>query len=323
MRRTSPSRVQLLGLLAIALTGASGCKSASAPPPVAFTSEDWSYQGAKGRKLTSDHYELFTTCKSKPFVDAMPGFMETCWSAYEKLISPFAPPKKCETYLFGSRRQWEQFTEEFAPARAAIYKRIRSGGYSERGLTVSHYDTQRSTLSVLAHEGLHQYLEVVRSREVPAWLNEGLACYFEAFELDAHNRPTFTPTKNSLRSPGLREALTGKNLIPLKEILGTHAGIEVQKKAVQVRNYYSQEWALIVMLMRPKKENSYHDAFQLLLAEMGTDTMLRKANAMMAADTEGGMTLGEAVFQAYLSDDLAGFQAEYEAYLHKLMDMDG
>lgn len=320
MTQAQSSRRSLLGVFALAVLATTGCKSA-APPTFAYTTEDWTFQGAKGSKLSSDHYVLYTTCRSKPFVDALPAFMETCRAEYEKHIIPLSTQEKCEAYLFGTRRQWERFTEVFAPARASIYKRIRSGGYSERGLTVSHYDTQRSTLSVLAHEGLHQYLEATRPREVPAWLNEGLACYFEAFVLNPDGRPTFTPTKNPLRSPGLREALIGKNLIPLKDILNTHAGLEVQKKAVQVRNYYSQEWALIVFLMRQEKENRYKESFRILLDELGTDDMLRKANAMLAADTEGSMTLGEAVFRAYVNDDLEGFQAEYEAFLHKLMDM--
>ena len=47
--------------------------------------EAWSFASAEGVKLTSDHYILYTTCTSKPFVDALPGFLETCWHAYADL----------------------------------------------------------------------------------------------------------------------------------------------------------------------------------------------------------------------------------------------
>jgi len=315
------ARARVLGFAIPVLPLLAGCEKREAAPPVHFEREEWNYHGAKGSKLTSEHYSLRTTCMSKGFVDALPGFMESCWTAYEKLVPGKGTGKPCESYLFGTRRQWERFTEEFAPDRAETYKKIRSGGYSERGLTVSHYDTQRSTLSVLAHEGLHQYLDVTHGKDIPAWLNEGLACYFESFDLDADNRPAFQPERNSLRSPGLREALQGKSLIPLKEILGTHAGIEVQKRAAHVRNYYAQEWSLVVFLMRDDKGNSYRSGFRQLLDELGTEAMTRKARALMAADTNGDMSSGEAVFRAYVSDDLDGFQTEYEAYLYQFLDM--
>ena len=307
----------------LSIQTAGGCKTGHVNPPVQFTSEDWSFHGAPGRKLSSDHYVLYTTHKAKPFVDSLPGFMESSWAAYEKVIPSQGGEHKCDSYLFGTRAQWERFSEEFSPARAETYKKIRSGGYSERGITASHYDSQRSTLSVLAHEGLHQYLEVTRGKEIPAWLNEGLACYFEMFDLDYDNRPIFRPEANTLRLPGLREAVLSKGLIPLKDILNTNAGLEVQKKSTHVRNYYSQEWALVLFLMRPAKHNPYSAGFHQLLAEVGTENMTRRARAIMAADTEGNMGFGEAVFRAYITDDLEGFQGAYESYIQDLVGMKG
>ena len=319
-RRLAPVLCLSLPLLWIS---AAGCKVGHTGPPVEFSSDDWAFHGAPGRKLTSDHYTLYTTHRTKDFVDLLPGFMETCWAAYEKLVPEQTPARHCDSYLFGTREQWERFSEEFSPARADTYKKIRSGGYSERGITVSHYDTQRSTLSVLAHEGLHQYLDVTRGHEIPAWLNEGLACYFESFELTSDSRPIFHPDKNTLRLPGLREAVLSKSLIPLRDILSTHAGLEVQKKSAHVRNYYSQEWALVVFLMRPARSNPYYSGFHQLLNEVGSESMVRRARALMAADTEGTMSFGEAVFRAYITDDLEAFEAAYQNFIHELLGLKG
>src|SRR5439155_6630670 len=123
-----------------------------------------------------------------------------------------------------SRWEWERFTDQFAPDRAETYRRIHSGGYSERGVTVSHYSGRGPTLSILAHEGLHQYLENTRGRNIPPWLNEGLACYFESFDLDQNQRPIFTPEQNALRRTHMTDAMLNDSLIPLPEILATHAG---------------------------------------------------------------------------------------------------
>ncbi len=291
---------------------------------VAFTSEDWSFGRAEGVKLTTDHYALHTTCSSKPLLDAMPGFLESCWQAYAKVLpNETTLDAPLRAYLFRKRWEWERFTEKFAPSRSEVYKRIRSGGYSERGVTVSHYSSRRATLSVMAHEGLHQYIEVTRGRRVPAWLNEGLACYFEAFDLDANNRPVFQPTLNTLRRRSLREAVVHHRLIPLKEILSTHAGHAIQKRGNHVRSYYSQVWSLVLFLIRPDRDNSYGPGFTQLLDELGTEAMDGRARAWLAADASGGdMAYGEAVFRAYVTDDLEGFQADYEAYLCKLLKLE-
>ncbi len=163
--------------------------------PVAVQRSDWTFHDRPGVELTTQHYLIRTTCKSPTLLKAIPDFLESCWTAYAELLpSQTQPSEPLKTYLFQNRSEWEAFTEDFAPARADVYKKIRSGGYSERGTTVSHYSSISATLSILAHEGFHQFLELTRGRNIPPWLNEGLACNFESFELDADNRPVFQPS---------------------------------------------------------------------------------------------------------------------------------
>lgn len=316
-----PSGPLVSASLALVLLG--GCAAARSSAPVEFSTEEWSFGDAKGSQVLTEHYVLRTTCKSKPLLASMPGFLESCWTAYADLVPCQTPPDApLETYLFQSRWQWEQFTEQFAPQRAETYKRIRSGGYSERGVTVSHYGSRRSTLSTIAHEGLHQYIEATRGNRIPAWLNEGLATRFEAFDLDADSRPIFTPDKNYLRLQHLRAALTSKSLLPLRDILGTHAGIEIQKQSAHVATYYAQVWSLTLYLLQPPRTNPYHDGFRRLLNELGTDAMVRNARAYLATDTDGKMSEGEAVFRSYITEDLEKFQADYEAFLRQLLRLE-
>jgi hypothetical protein len=311
-----------MSMVVFIVGGAGGCQSTRPYVPVTFTTEDWSYRGSKGSECKSEHYIVRTTCKSKPFVEALPGFLESCYQAYSELLpAPEESERPLETYLFQTRWEWERYTEEFAGPRADTYKQIRSGGYSERGVTVSHYGSRRSTLSILAHEGLHQYLDATHGSAIPAWVNEGLACYFESFDLDMDGRPVFHPENNTLRMPALRKQFSSKSLKPLKEILGTNAGREIHQPTQQVLGSYSQWWSLVVFLQRPSGDNPYHAGFQELLRELGSETMDRKAQAFMAADTDGTMTFGEAVFRAYVSDDLEKFQADYEAYLPELLGL--
>lgn len=317
-------RAALISVLGVAFMACMvGC---GAPKPEArvfhYEEKPWNYRGIKGVELTSMHYRLRTTVRDRDFLNFIPQFLESCWIEYEKILpGQFALDAPVTTYLFRNRWEWERFTEDFAPSRASLYKRIRSGGYSERGITVSHYSSRRSTLSILAHEGLHQYLELTRGNGIPAWLNEGLACYFEGFTLDADMRPAFTPEFNTIRSRSLRETVIEEKMIPLEQILATHAGREIHKRSAHVRSYYAQEWALVVFLLRSPLKNPYHDRFERLLGELGGELMRQKANAFLAADTDGTLSEGEAIFRAYIAEDIEQFKADFDEFVRDLLGL--
>ncbi len=298
----------------------------SSPEPVATTEADWTYGRTTGRKISSPNYVLYTTCTRDQFVRALPRFLESCFDEYQKLLPTSNPPSQpLDTYLFCSRSDWERFTKEFSPARFATYKRIRRGGYSERGITVSHYSSQRGTLSILAHEGLHQYLEVTGRSRIPAWINEGLACYFESFDF-VDGVPQFDPRRNTLRSPFLREALVRDALIPLRDILETNAGAAVHGDTNHVRSYYAQEWSLVLFLLDDSAPSNYRAGFRNLLNDLGSDDLRSRAEAVMNANRVSGqpqVSPGEAVFRAYVTDDLDQFEADYRAFLLDLLRLNG
>lgn len=296
-------------------------RSIAGPKPVEATQEAWTFGRSDGTLARSPHYVLHTTCKREQFVDALPAFMETCYDAYRELLPPMKEPNEpMKAYLFQSRGDWEQFTREFSPARAPTYLKIRRGGYSERGVTVSHYSSQRGTLSIMAHEGLHQYLEATGRGRIPAWINEGLACYFESFDL-MNGRPVFKPERNTLRAPFLREAVQRDDLIPLKEILGTNAGEAVHRTTGHVRSYYAQEWSLVLFLLSDKAPSEYRQGFQDLLDDLGSVTMEQRATSRLNALNNAGLSPGEAVFRIYITEDLDQFEADYRAYLVDLLQL--
>lgn len=300
-----------------------GCAGAPAPGPIRYESKEWTYKGQQGAELRSQNYVIYTTCRRQSFVDVLPAFLENCYGAYAGLLPGSASrTEPMPTYLFQRRNEWERFTEEFAPARAETYKAIRQGGYSERGTTVSYYGTQASTLSILAHEGLHQYLEATGRHRIPAWVNEGLACYFESCKFDPTTGTALhAPESNTLRRPRLRDAVVTKTLIPLREVLATNAGHAVLENRRYVQACYGQWWSLTLFLLRPERENPYHGGYRALLAELGSDAMHRRARAYLAADNEDEVSFGEAVFRAYITEDLERFDADYQRYLNVLLDL--
>ncbi len=321
------SAVRFLGLGSAALLGCGavgmGCAQPvqPAPPPVEFTRADWTFAGARGAEIVTPHYKVRTTCLDDRLLAALPEFLESCWSGYESIVPaarPSGDPALC--YLFQTRAQWEQFTRTFSPARARTYLLIRSGGYEERGVTVSHYDRMVTTFAVLAHEGLHQYLSVTRGGRLPAWVNEGLACYFEAYDLARSGRATFRPRDNLIRRNNLREASYNRQFFELKELLSTDAGRVVALPSARVRTYYAQAWSVVLFLLeRDPQTDPGAAGFRRLLDDLGSEHMVREARLAATRLGAPDMELGEAVFRAYVSDDLKHFQSRYEAFVAELL----
>ncbi len=298
-----------------------GCAEVSRPlPPVESRAEPWTFRGVEGKELITPHYCVRTTCTNPRLLHDIPDFLEVCWSAYSDLVPPRRQPTSAAmTYLFQTRQQWEIFTKEFSPAKAPTYLLIRSGGFEERGVTVSHYGRMVTTLSVLSHEGLHQFLSLTRGAPLPAWVNEGLACYFEAFDLDDQGRPKFTPRNNLIRRNSLRDAYYRRDLFELPELLSTNAGRVVSLPTMKVRTYYGQTWSVVLMLLEADPKSKEGAGFRRLLNDLGTEEMRRVVEESSKAP--GGEEFGERVFRTYVTDDLVGFKARYEAYVKQLLGL--
>ena len=308
--------VAAVATLGLALAG---CQSGALTPQVQRGL--WTFRSSQGTTLTTPKYQIFTTCRDSALLDALPRILEGAAKAYAQLV-PANPPldRRMQTYLFANRAQWEAFTRDFAGARAPTYLMIRSGGYEEDGVAVAYYTRRADTLSVVTHEGFHQYLSATQRRHVPAWLNEGLACYFESFEMDGDGWPVFKPRDNRLRLPHLRDAVQAGRLYPLPELLSIDAGHAVSSGEERTRTYYAQLWALTLFLLEPDRVNPDAAGFRRMLAELGTEQMrLRGQGVQLAAAAADRVPPPEeAVFRYYITHDLDGFSRRFEAYARKL-----
>jgi hypothetical protein len=304
--------------------GVAGCLGPS-HPTIDAAREPWSYGPFAGHRLTTPHYQIFTTVRDPVMLDAIPKVLEGAYAEYRRLIpgDEFSGTPM-QTYLFADRGQWEAYTKKATGARAPTYLKIRSGGYEENGVTISHYSRRGTTLSVLAHEGLHQYLTRSGRREVPAWLNEGLATQFEAFDLDGNGWPVFDPRRNTMRCQHLRDALKHDRLYKLGELLSLDAGAAIRAGEERSRTFYGQVWALTLFLRDPPAATRDAPGFRRLLAGMGTPEMReevgRYRSALLAVDNSP-MTFEEAAFRYYIAGDLDEFAARYEAFARKLVGL--
>lgn len=304
--------------------GSAACRSSGSPLHFTVTEEAWSFAGVDGTRLLTDHFDIHTTVRDEELRSALPAFVEACYREYSSLV-PVADSKTAqplEIFLFESRSQWERFTQARFPDRYAVLRRIRAGGYTRGDLCVCYELRDRGqTLSVLAHEGMHQFLSRYVGSPIPAWLHEGLATYVEAVDL-AGETPKFTPQRNLYRMNSLRRALAGGELVPLRELLDTGAGtILLQGQSNRTLTYYAQSWALIAYL-RHGADGIYAEGVDRLLADLADGSFRINAQAArLAAESPSTTTFGEALFRFYFTDSLSMFEDGYIAYLHDVTSM--
>lgn len=296
-------------ILMFAITlSAVGC-AAMRPAQVAATIQPWSQDGFTGRRITTEHFEIISTLRDAEFEAALPGFVEAVYEHYEATLPAAAEVSpKLAMYVFGTRPEWTRFTRRRFPARVSVYSKIRSGGYTEGNVSALFYANRSSTLATIAHEGWHQYLAGQFKNPIPAWLNEGLACYMEAVDC-AGPKPRFTPRRNTFRINSLREAVQQDTLMSLPELVNTNAGEVIGRDHSRLtQGYYAQTWALITFL-RHGAGGHYASAFDGMLRDIADGTYAIRVGAARLGTSEGGrLSPGEAVFRAYFErspDDLA------------------
>jgi len=302
---------------ALVLGALSGCATQRSPTKVSYESEAWKFGDAEGTKLTTEHYEIYTTLRDPVLIQALPAFVEGAYEQYTRLIPPVrTPEERMKVYLFASRGQWAAFTRELTGSRARIFLQVRNGGYSERGVSVIQYVTHSVTFPLFAHEGWHQYLYHCVNTKVPAWLNEGLAVICEGQRWDQHGLKEFDPWYNPLRRNDLSQALIANRLYPLRRLLETHAGEVIQGSTQGVATYYAQLWALILFL-REGQHGKYAASFNRMLADLATPQAEQRARTSHIWSERSAFNFGEALFRAYISEELEAVEQEYFAFLRE------
>ena len=298
------------------------CRSAMKLPdsaPVAVSVSTWAGEGLSGRRFTTDHFDIVSTLRDKRLEDALPGFLEATYRQYVKVIAPSHDgARRLTTYVFGTRREWERFAKRRFASRFPVYARIRSGGFTESDTSVSFHTSRSATLATLAHEGWHQYLGANFAAPIPAWLNEGFACYHEAVDFAAAT-PRFTPQRNTLRINSLRDALQRDKLIPMSEIVETDAGrIVAHNHSGVAQVYYGQAWALVTFL-KYGLDGRYAPGLQRLLDHIADGTYGARSTASgVTEEGEPAESSAAKAFRTYFPTPSKALADQYRDHLMQI-----
>lgn len=284
----------------------------------------WDEGGCPGVCVCTERYCLRLAMKDTTFRDRLPAYMEACSEAYAKAIVPLpVPADPMDLYVFASRAPWEAWTRRTLGDEAHIYLGLGRGGFTTDGVSVL-YDLGRvDTLTILAHEGWHQFSQRSLKDSLPTWLEEGLACFMEGTRMNRDGQPTpFRPWRNMERWSEARSAVREETLLPLAELLDTSPQACLERGKDELLSYYAQCWALVHFL-NEGEGGRYRDALRRMLSDAAAGSMQARLEAsplLGAAEGEARRRAarsrnGSLVMREYVRPDLARMDAEFRAFL--------
>lgn len=292
--------------------------------PALEKTEDWSNDYGPGLKITTAHYEIYTTLLEPLMLSQVPGFVESAYRAYNQYLPyPIESQNKFTIYLFAYRKQWEDFSDKFDAKQAKLYKQIKAGAYYANGACVAYNIGIERTFSVLAHEGWHQFNSRHFKYRLPSWLDEGIAMQFEASRND-RGLFYFEPEKNLYRLGSLKQTLTSNKMMPIKNLVGMNPGEAVVTSDESVAAYYSQAYAMVRFLREDNYGKRLTNYNNMLLGGLNGQWPLDDAGKKIASDRNIPMTvswnrfIGQNLFKTYVGEfDL--IENEYKAFCAKIV----
>jgi len=291
--------------------------------------ERWPNEYGEGLKLITAHYEICTTFLDPLVLRRLPRFMELAYGSYNaQLPEPIPAGRRSTVYLFANRRQWEQFTRDFADKQAELFCAIEAGAYCHNGACVAYNIGRTRTFSALAHEGWHQFSGRHFKYRLPSWLDEGVAMLFEKFSREGGTF-RFAPEDNDYRINDLKQTISNKKMLPLRDLLALNPGeVLAIDQSETVRSLYSQ-WYALVRFLREGSDGASLAGYQKMLADGADgDWPIDSASKEIARDRNKPRTVlwneivGVALFKAYIEANLDKIQREYLAFCRRITASD-
>lgn len=293
--------------------------------PALESVEVWENDYGPGLKITTDHYEIFTTLLEPLMLSQVPGFMESAYRGYNnQLPQPIETATKFTVYLFAKREQWEDFTRVFTGPQAPLYCKIKAGAYYLNGSCVAYNIGRERTFSVLGHEGWHQFDSRHFTFRLPSWLDEGCAMLFEANRYD-RGLFYFEASRNLSRLGALKKTLMANKMIPLKQLVGMNPGEALTTNQDTVTAFYGQCYALVRFLREDNYGKRLGNYYKLMMDGLKGKWPLEEKGRRIAADRNIPLTVwwnravGTKLFEYYISDDFDQIEREYLTFCRKIV----
>lgn len=288
--------------------------------------EPWNFAETQGRLHRTDHFLIHSTLTDGSLERTLSLFSERALERYRSELGALPPPERpLQTYIFGSRPQWERFTRDRLGANAGPYLAMGKGGFTTEGHAILYDIGRFDTLTILAHEGWHQYTQTTFKHPLPLWLEEGIACWMEAVRPgrgEGSSSP-FLPWRNYERFGELRNGVRADMLIPLEALLDQSPEQFLRQGKDRLLLYYAQVWALVHFL-NEGEDGRYAEALRQLVSDAAEGRLAgRMANSQAfpnprARSMHLHSRVGKWVLLEYFNPRFAEFKSQYERFLREV-----
>lgn len=236
----------------------------------------------------STHYTLHTNLPRKKAA-RYAGHMDLVFADYSKRFRGFRDRRRGRQplYLFRTREQYVNQLGAFGfDARASGGMFFRSSEVSGLATYVGEQSDDQ-VFGTLQHEGFHQFASNYIGRDLPIWVNEGLAEYFEQALIV--NGKVKLGLADERRVSEIKDGIANGLLIDFDELLtitGRQWSENMRQDRAQGRMQYVQSWSIVYFLIHADGRK-YQQPFQryLLLISKGRRSDKAFRTAFKARDT--------------------------------------
>jgi hypothetical protein len=288
--------------------------------------QTWKNDYGPGLIIRTENYLINTTLLEPLMLRQVPAFLESAYQAYQgQLPKPLNKKQPLNVYLFDTRDQWEQFTQDTAGPDAKVYLKIQRGAYTLNGLVIAYNIGRKQTFSVIGHEGWHQFNQRLFAYRLPSWLDEGIATLFETCRY-SQGQFLFEPERNLMRLGSLKKTLQNRQFIPLHELIVLNPGQVLSDHSHDdaILAFYAQNYALVRFLREYRYGIYLRKYHSLLLGGANGSWPLPQALTSLAADRNRSLTVGwntltsPILFSHYIESDIDKIETEYQAFCKKI-----
>lgn len=186
----------------------------------------------KARIKETEHYTVRSNLSQEAVDDVC--YMMECFYFEAKKIFKLArdPGSKLTVFVFNDSKDY--FASGGPPGSGGVF--MTSG----KGRQIMTFYQPPMTTSVLLHEGTHQFIHTVCNTNVPIWIDEGMATYYESSKFEGTTLKTNLVNQNRLQLI--------KNLIAKKDVPRLEDIINIRQANFTI-NEYAQCWSLVYFFM--------------------------------------------------------------------------
>ncbi|MDI6733142.1 MAG: DUF1570 domain-containing protein, partial [Planctomycetota bacterium] len=211
----------------------------------------------QARTKETDHY-IVKANLTQDALDDICFLMECFYFEACKIFKYYKEPRwKLKVFVFKDSAEYQKNGGPFG-----------SGGVYMGDRIMTYYQPPGTT-SVLLHEGTHQFVHLVAGVDVPLWINEGLASYYEASRFEGTSLKTNIINQERLNN--IRRRIEKKTISTFEEVINIRLAFTSYE--------YAHSWSLIYFYINYKNglyANAFNQYFEAIKKKGFTDPETHK-----------------------------------------------